>query len=69
MSESRLGYVGWGGFGGSIFQWHPELEIGFGYVPSRASWYDMANRKGGEMQAVVRKCAEEQRIKKGEKKK
>ena len=24
----RSGYVGWMGFGGSVFQWHPELKIG-----------------------------------------
>ena len=26
----RDGYMGWMGFGGSVFQWHPELAIGGG---------------------------------------
>ena len=24
----RNGFYGWMGFGGSVFQWHPELKIG-----------------------------------------
>ncbi len=64
LKEDRQGYLGWGGFGGSLFQWHPDLKIGFGYVPSRSNWYDFANLKSGELQAVVTKCAEESNNKK-----
>ena len=28
----RKGYCGWGGYGGSVFQWHPQLKIGFAYT-------------------------------------
>ena len=28
----RAGYFGWMGYGGSAFQWHPELQIGFAYT-------------------------------------
>ena len=30
--EERAGWIGWMGYGGSVFQWHPELNIGFGYT-------------------------------------
>merc|ERR1712037_344698 len=30
----RDGYYGWIGYGGSVFQWHPKLKIGFAYVPT-----------------------------------
>ena len=28
----RAGYYGWMGYGGSVFQWEPELNIGFAYT-------------------------------------
>ena len=31
-SKLRNGYYGWQGLGGSIFQWHPELNISFAYA-------------------------------------
>ena len=30
--DERVGWYGWLGYGGSVFQWHPELKIGFGYT-------------------------------------
>ena len=30
--DVREGYYGWLGYGGSVFQWHPELKIGFAYT-------------------------------------
>lgn len=32
MQKGREGYYGWMGFGGSVFQWHPELGISFAYT-------------------------------------
>ena len=34
----RDGYYGWFGYGGSVFQWHPDLRIGFGYTPTLLHW-------------------------------
>merc|ERR1712130_1069288 len=57
VSQGRGGYFGWMGFRGSVFQWHPELKIGFGYVPTLLTWIDLANNKGRLLQEEVRKCA------------
>ena len=37
---------GWMGMGGSVFNWHPALEIGFGYVPFDCIVIDMVNKRG-----------------------
>ena len=52
----RKGYFGWYGMGGSVMQWHPELKIGFGYVPTLFQWYDAQNKKGAKLQKVVVEC-------------
>jgi len=57
VSPGRGGYFGWMGFGGSVFQWHPELKIGFGYVPTLLTWIDLTNNKARLLQEEVRKCA------------
>jgi hypothetical protein len=44
------------GYGGSVFQWHPEMRIGFAYVPSRLEWSDLTNRTGGMLQKEVVRC-------------
>ena len=56
-TNGRHGYFGWMGFGGSVFQWHPELRIGFGYVPTLLTWTDLINNKARLLQAEVVKCA------------
>ena len=56
LNDLREGFVGWFGFGGSVFQWHPELGIAFAYVPTQLCWYDFAATRGGELQEVVTKC-------------
>ena len=33
ICKHRKGFLGWMGWGGSVFQWNPDLKIGFGYVP------------------------------------
>ena len=39
------GVYGWGGYGGSIFVWHPEHNIGFAYVPTYLAWYDRGKQR------------------------
>jgi len=56
-TNGRLGYYGWMGYGGSVFQWHPELKIGFGYVPTLLSWIDLTNNKARLLQGEVVRCA------------
>ena len=38
VHNMRSGWYGWFGFGGSVMQWHPELEIGFAYISTRWSY-------------------------------
>lgn len=52
----RDGYCGWHGYGGSVFQWYPELRIGFGYTPTLLHWFDMTNGRGRLLQQEVVKC-------------
>ena len=49
----RNGYYGWMGYGGSLFQWHPKLQIGFAYVPTLLEFHCMLNRKGGRLQVCL----------------
>jgi len=39
LRSARDGFYGWQGFGGSVMQWHPGLDIGFGYAPTLLAWY------------------------------
>ena len=60
----REGFYGWMGLGGSIFQWHPGHEIGFGFVPTALHVLDILNERGKVYQAEVLRCVralEEQR--------
>ena len=52
----RDGFWGWMGYGGSVFQWHPELKIGFAYLPTFLEWSDKTNSRGGLLQNEVVKC-------------
>ena len=58
QGELGDGFFGWGGLGGSIFEWHPELEIGFAFVPNYLLWFDLANLKACHLAAEVKRCAE-----------
>eukprot|EP00090_Calanus_glacialis_P014614 TRINITY_DN23439_c0_g1_i1.p1 TRINITY_DN23439_c0_g1~~TRINITY_DN23439_c0_g1_i1.p1 ORF type:complete len:422 (-),score=98.83 TRINITY_DN23439_c0_g1_i1:67-1332(-) len=62
-TNGRLGYYGWMGYGGSVFQWHPELKIGVGYVPTLLTWMDLTNNKARLLQGEVVNCA--RKIKEG----
>ena len=52
----RDGYFGWFGYGGSVFQWNPELKIGFAYTPTLLHWFDMTNGRGRLLQQEVVNC-------------
>jgi len=58
LNKGREGFYGWLGLGGSIFQWHPEHEIGFGYVPTSLNILDLFNERGKTYQAEVLRCVE-----------
>jgi len=57
FNEGREGFYGWMGLGGSIFQWHPALDIGFAFVPTSLHALDLLNERGKRYQAEVLKCA------------
>ena len=56
LHDGRKGYFGWMGYGGSIFQWHPEMDIGFSYVPLDVFLTDASDRKGATLQGAMRDC-------------
>lgn len=56
FNVGREGFYGWMGLGGSIFQWHPELDIGFGFVPTSLHVLDVLNERGKVFQAEVMRC-------------
>jgi len=56
FNEGREGFYGWMGFGGSIFQWHPGLDIGFAFVPTSLHALDFFNERGKWYQAEILKC-------------
>jgi hypothetical protein len=44
------------GLGGSIFQWHPRLDIGFAFVPTSLHVLDFFNERGKVYQAETLSC-------------
>jgi CubicO group peptidase (beta-lactamase class C family) len=56
FNRGREGFYGWMGLGGSIFQWHPEYKIGFGYVPTSLNVLDLVNERGKAYQTEVLRC-------------
>ena len=58
LNQGREGFYGWMGLGGSIFQWHPELDIGFAFVPTSLHALDFLNERGKVFQAEVMRCVE-----------
>jgi hypothetical protein len=57
FNEGREGFYGWMGLGGSIFQWHPGLDIGFAFVPTSLHTLDFLNERGKRYQAELLRCA------------
>ncbi|MEP6388991.1 MAG: serine hydrolase domain-containing protein [Halioglobus sp.] len=58
FNEGREGFYGWMGFGGSIFQWHPDRDIGFAFVPTSLHYLDFLNERGKSYQAEVVRCVD-----------
>ena len=58
LNTGREGFYGWMGLGGSLFQWHPQLKIGFGYVPTSLNILDLVNERGKAYQSEVLRCLE-----------
>jgi len=54
----RDGYYGWFGYGGSVFQWHPDLRISFAYTPTLLHWADNGNCNGMRLQQEVVKSVQ-----------
>jgi len=57
-NDCRLGFIGWMGLGGSVFQYHPKYKIGFGYVPTFLAYEDIGNEKGAMLQRRVLECVQ-----------
>lgn len=53
MFKNREGWYGWFGFGGATMQWHPELGLGFAYVPTDLMFLDLNNKKAAGLQKIV----------------
>ena len=51
------GCYGWIGYGGSVIQWHRELKIGFGFVPTFLYYADLNNVRGKNLLSEVIRCA------------
>ncbi|MFT5482448.1 MAG: CubicO group peptidase (beta-lactamase class C family) [Halieaceae bacterium] len=58
FNQGREGFYGWMGLGGSIFQWHPKLDIGFAFVPTSLHVLDLLNERGKTYQAEVLSCVD-----------
>jgi CubicO group peptidase (beta-lactamase class C family) len=58
FNVGREGFYGWMGLGGSIFQWNPKHQIGFGFVPTSLHVVDILNERGKTYQAEVLRCVE-----------
>jgi len=58
QSAGREGFYGWRGTGGSIFEWHPELKLGFGFVPNSMHIFDTFNERGKIYQVEAIRCVE-----------
>ena len=56
LHDHREGFYGWMGFGGSAFQWHPELKISFAYVPSDLFALDFTCRRAAKLQSILVEC-------------
>ena len=56
FNKNREGFYGWFGFGGSIMQWHPELQIGFAFTPTFFDATDPFNVRGAVLQQIVKDC-------------
>jgi CubicO group peptidase (beta-lactamase class C family) len=53
QNKNRLGYYGWYGMGGSIFQINPDKNISFAYVPCDLIGLDMVNSRNQDIQKKI----------------
>lgn len=56
LNKGREGFYGWMGLGGSIFQWNPEHDIGFAFVPTSMHMMDLYNERGKIYQKEALRC-------------
>ncbi len=56
FNTGREGFYGWMGFGGSIFQWHPQRQVSFAFVPTSLHVLDFLNERGKRYQAEIQEC-------------
>ena len=61
FNKNRKGFYGWFGLGGSIVQWHPELQIGFAFIPTFLNVPDLLNSRGAVLQQIVKDCISAQK--------
>ena len=61
--KGRHAFVGWMGLGGSVCQWHPETEMGFGYAMNMLE-ISPGNDRGRVLQELAVKCARQLAVKK-----
>ena len=59
FNKNREGFYGWVGVGGSIMQWHPELQIGFAFTPTFLELTDLVSVRGAVLQQIVKDCLRE----------
>ena len=58
LPQDRKGFVGWMGLGGSAMQWHPELDIGFGYCMTEMVQLADANSRSWWLQEALLQCVD-----------
>jgi CubicO group peptidase (beta-lactamase class C family) len=58
LNAGREGFYGWMGLGGSLFQWHPQHQIGFAYLPTSLNVLDFLNERGKTYQAEALRCVQ-----------
>ena len=56
FNNNREGFYGWYGHGGSVFQWHPELKIGFAFCQNIINPTELANERAAKLQQLVKDC-------------
>lgn len=56
------GFWGWMGFGGSIFQWNPDLELSFAYVPADLMAMDGYNSRALRLQSIAAEATHDCRL-------
>jgi hypothetical protein len=61
--NNGFNFIGWMGFGGSIFQYHRELEIGYAYSMNMLHGEKEFNRCAEILKIKVYECARAENMK------